>query len=170
MRTNTEIKNHILEMLMQVEATHTYGFAIREHKMVKLAIVENADDVLPMVTKAEKQSSSHGAGWAVRMQGTVDSFGVIKGYAREVITLCSVARFEEGFQTWRAEGNKGTRGDYLEDLVATKLGATRPEARNASCTECGDINWNGEEIQLKLWNATITTEAQAERFLEKARA
>ena len=44
------------------------------------------------------------------------------------------------------------------------LGGIRPEKRTAKCTESGDMIVNGEHIQLKLWNATITDEKTVNNF------
>ena len=42
--SNEEVKMTILERLAEVEYTNTYAFAIRDEKMVKAVIVENADE------------------------------------------------------------------------------------------------------------------------------
>ena len=64
---NVEMKQFILDRLAQVEYTDTYVFAIRHQGMIKAAKVEHAMDILPLVSYCEKQASSHGAPWGVRM-------------------------------------------------------------------------------------------------------
>ena len=94
-KDNIEIKTAILNALASLEYTHTYAFGIREHGMVKAAIVENADEILPLITIAEQQASSHNSVWGIRMHGTTADFALIKSYAREVIDICSVKAFEQ---------------------------------------------------------------------------
>lgn len=168
-KDNVEMKNHILEMLASVEYTHTYAFAIRENKMVKAVIVDNADELMPLVTICERQAKSHGSEWGVRVNGTKESFSLLKDYAREIIDICSVAYFEEVYAT---EGNRGgnNRGHIFERLCAERMGGYQVAKKNAKSTESGDIVVNGEHIQCKLWNATVTTEAQVLRFKAQAGA
>ena len=164
---NNEIKMAILEKLFAVEATHTYGFAIRDNGMVKAAIVENADDVIPFITVCERNSKSHGGVYGVRMWNSNKAFEIIKEYAREIITLCTVEEFERQFKEAKENGFKGNRGDFFEPTFAKATGAKLNTVRNEKCTDGGDVNLNGEEIQLKLWNATLTTEPQANTFYER---
>lgn len=163
-KDNIEIKTAILEKLASVEYTHTYALGIRENGMVKAAIVENADEILPLVTIAEKQASSHGAPWGIRINGTKANAEIIKQYAREVIDLCTVRFFE---QEYAEHGNRGgnNRGHIFERLCAEVMGGKQNDSMTAKCTECGDIVVNGEHIQCKLWNATVTTEPQVMRFI-----
>ena len=162
---NVEMKQFILDRLAQVEYTDTYVFAIRHQGMIKAAKVEHAMDILPLVSYCEKQASSHGAPWGVRMWNSSAAFEIILSYASEVWTLCSVDEFEESYQA--AGGKKaipGYRGEWFERMFVEYVGGTRPESRTAKCTECGDVILNGEHLQLKLWNATVTTEPQVNRF------
>lgn len=166
MRTHDyyEIKMRILRALARLEATHTYALVIRDDGCVKAAIVENADDLLPLVTVCEISGRD---GFKVRMWNSNEAFSIIKTYARELITLCTVKEFEEAFKEAKANGYTGNRGNFAEDLFALVTDGKQNESKTAKCTECGDVNVNGEEIQVKLWNATITTLEQVERF-EKA--
>ena len=166
-KDNVEMKMFILNSLAEVEYTHTYAIAIRENKMVKACIIDNADEILPMITVCEQQASSHNAVWGVRVNGTQDNFSIIKTYAREIIELCSVTEFENIYAT---RGNRGSynRGHIFEQLCAEKMSGQQMENPTAKCTECGDIVVNGEHIQCKLWNATVTTEPQVRSFLAQA--
>ncbi len=165
---NMELKTYILNNLKKVESTDTYVFGIREEKMVKACIVENASDILPLVTVCEAVASSKGTGFKVRMWNSNEAFKIIREYARETITLCSVAEFEAGFKAWRASGNNGNRGNYFEPTFCGVTGAEMNTNPIAKCTECGDVRLNGEELQLKLWNATVISQEQVERFMERA--
>lgn len=164
MMDNRELKMMILENLAKVEFTHTYALAIRENGLVKACIVENAHEILPMLTRCEKSASSHNSVYGVRMNGKVADFELIKSYAREIITLYSVEEFEEIYAT---KGNRGSynRGHIFEEMCAVAMGGSQMESKVAKCTECGDIVVNGEHIQCKLWNATVTTEPQILRFM-----
>ena len=161
---NMAIKNHILSLLSLVEFTHVYGFGIRDNGLVKVAIVENADEIMNLITVCELTSKSHGAVYGVRMWNSSVAFNIIKEYARELITLCTVNEFERIYAERKANGYTGNRGNLLEDLFAEFTGAIQNESKTAKCTECGDVVLNGEHIQMKLWNATVTTEPQVERF------
>ena len=163
-KDNKRTKNNILKKLSIVEFTHTYAFAIREDKMVKAVIVENADEVLPFVTYCERNSESHGADWGVRMLGTVDSFEILIEYAKKIITICSLEEFEEELAERKECGFTGNRGDLFEHLFAKATKGKMPKARNAKCTESGDVIVRGKHIQCKLWNATITTKKQVDKF------
>lgn len=161
---NNEVKTMILNRLAVVESTHTYAIAIRDNGIVKAAIIENADDVLPLVTVCEINSKSHGAVYGVRIWNSKTAFEIIKSYAREVITLCTVKEFERRYKEAKENGYKGNRGNFFEVMFSEVTGAEMNDDPTAKCTECGDVRLNGEEIQLKLWNATVTTEPQVNRF------
>lgn len=166
MRTNEniEMKAMILNRLAMVESTHTYAIAIRDNGMVKAVIIENAEDVLPMVTVCERNSKSHGGVYGVRIWNSKKAFEIMKEYAREIITLCSVDEFERRYKEMKENGFKGNRGNLFEIIFSEITGAEMNDNPTAKCTECGDVRLNGEEIQLKLWNATVTTEPQVNRF------
>ena len=162
---NKEMQMFILDRLAQVEYTNTYVFAIRTKGMLQAAIVENANDILPLVTYCERQASSKGGVWGVRMWNAEAAFEIIREYAREIIDICSVREFEQSYE--EAGGKKaipGYKGEWFERLFVRTVGGERPESRTAKCTECGDVILNGEHLQLKLWNATITTEKQVNKF------
>ena len=162
-KDNPEIKEMILTKLAEVEYTHTYAIAFRDHKIVKAAIIEDADAILPLITVAERQSASHGGDWGVRVNLTKEKTEIVKAYAREIIDICSVAKFENEYET---NGHRGSnnRGHIFEQVFADVTGGKRNDNPTAKCTECGDVVVNGEHIQCKLWNATITTESQVNRF------
>ncbi len=163
---NKEIKMMILDRLAEVEATHTYAFAIRDDKMVKAAIVEGADDIMSMITVCERNAKSHGGVYGIRMWNSKDAFNIIKEYARELVTISSVKQFEADYKEAKENGFVGNRGNFFEVKFSAVTGAIMNENPTAKCIDCGDVNWNGEEIQLKLWNATVTTEPQINRFYE----
>ena len=160
MRTtlNAEIKSFILNLLIAIEYTHTYGFAIRDNGMVKVAIVENADNILNFITVCERNSKSHGGVFGIRMWNSNKAFEIIKEYSRELITICSVQEFERIYKERKENGYKGNRGNLLEELFCELTNAKQNDNPNAKCIDCGDVVLNSEHIQLKLWNATVTTE------------
>lgn len=163
-KSNETLKNVILDRLAEVEFTHTYAFAIREDKMVKAAIVENADEILPFLTYCAETAKSKGADWGVRMNGTMEMFAIIKEYAREILPMYSTREFERMYLESKANGYSGNRGNFFEDKFAELTGGEQNENPSAKCTECGDVFVNGEHIQCKYWNATVTTESQVNRF------
>ena len=167
MRTNEniEVKTMILNRLAMVESTHTYAIAIRDNGFVKAVIIENANDVLPLVTVCERNSKSHGGVYGVRIWNSKKAFEIMKEYAREIITLCTVEEFERRYKEEKENGFTGNRGNLFEIMFSEITGAEMNDNPTAKCTECGDVRLNGEEIQLKLWNATVTTEPQVNRFV-----
>lgn len=162
---NKEMKQFILDRLAQVEFTDTYAFATRHNGMIEAVEIENAHDVLPFITYCEPQASSKGSCWGVRMWNSSAAFEIMREYASNIYTLCSVKEFEESYQA--AGGKKGVpgyRGEWFERMFVKYVGGTRPDSRTAKCTESGDVILNGKHIQLKLWNATVMTEPQVNRF------
>ena len=164
-KMNYEIKMMILDRLAKVEYTHTYGFAIRDKGIVKAVIIENADEIMPMVTVCEPNAESHGKVYGVRIWNKIEAFETMKEYAREIIDLCTVKEFERRYKEAKENGYKGNRGNFFEIIFSEVTGAEMNENPTAKCTECGDVRLNGEEIQLKLWNATVTTEPQVNKFI-----
>lgn len=165
-KDNVEVKNFVLNRLSVVEYTHSYIFGIRKNKMLKACIVRNADEILPLITYCEQQASSHKSVWGVRMDGTVKNMELIESYADEVIDISTIAEFE---REYAENGNRGSynRGHIFEKWCAEVMGGTQNESMTAKCTECGDIVVNGEHFQCKLWNATVTTEPQVNRFFKE---
>lgn len=166
-KSNEEVKAMILNRLAEVEFTHTYAFAIRDEKMVKAVVVENADEVLPLVTYCERNAESHGAVWGVRMLNSRATFETLKEYANAIIPLCTINEFENRLLERRENGIKENRGNLFEVYFSEMTGGIMNENKSAKCTECGDVVVNGVHIQCKLWNATITTEPQVNRFYAK---
>lgn len=164
MKSNEIVKNHILAMQAEYEYTHYYAIAIRDHKMIKACFIENADEVLPLVTYCERNAESHGGVWGVRMMNNSMAKGIIKEYASKIVDLCSIEYFENRYMTEKENGIKGNRGNLFETLLVEVCGGYQVETKNAKCTEMGDVVIDGQHIQCKLWNATITTEPQAMRF------
>lgn len=161
---NNEVKMMILNRLAKVEYTHTYAFAIRLNGIVYGAIVEDADAIMPMITVCERNSKSHGGVYGIRMWNAKKAFEIIKEYARELVEICSVNEFERRYKEEKVNGFTGNRGNLFEIMFSEITGAEMNDNPTAKCTECGDVRLNGEEIQLKLWNATVTTEPQVNRF------
>ena len=166
-KSNETIKNVILDRLSIVEFTHTYAFAIRDEKMVKAVIVENADEILPLITYCERNAESHGATWGVRMDNRMDVFAIIKEYAREIIPMYSTKEFERMYLEAKTNGYTGNRGHFFEDKFAVFTNGIQNINKNAKCVDCGDVIVNGEHIQCKFWNATVTTEKQVNTFYER---
>ena len=156
-KDNTEIKEMILTRLAEIEYTHTYIFAIDDGAIIRGAIVENADDILPLITVAERQAKSHGSVWGVRMRPAQISYDIIRKHATEIFDVCSKDYMENEFKT-NGNGGSNNRGHIFERLCAEVLGGVQNTKKNAKCTESGDINVNGKHYQVKFWNATVTTE------------
>lgn len=156
-KSNENVKMEILNTLFEIEYTHTYAFGIKENKMIKCAIVENAEEILPLITISERQATKKNSVWGVRMHGTVADFQIIKEHAREIFEVCSVEEMEKEYTE---HGNRGSnnRGHIFERLCAEVMGGTQANNMTAKCIDTGDIIVNGEHIQCKFYNATVTTE------------
>ena len=160
-KSNEPLKNEILTTVSEIEYTSHYAFAIREDKCIKAVLVEHADEILPMVTYCERNAESHGGVWGVRMINSRETRETLKAYSHEIITLCSVDYFEE------LHANGKQRGTIFEELLAEHMGGTLNPIKNCPFTEGGDIIVDGEHIQCKMWNATITTEPTINNLYRK---
>ena len=146
------LNNYVDNSYKGVEYVH----AIRENGRVKAAVVEDFHDIIYNCTVCERSASSKGDTYRLRAWNCKESFDTIKTYAKEIIDMCSVEEFEEGFKAWKNQGNKGNRGNYFEPLYCGMTGAVQVEKANAKFTDSGDVVLNGKHQQLKLWNATYT--------------
>jgi hypothetical protein len=156
-KVNPEIRDIILNTLFEIEYTHTYAIGFVENKIIKAAIIENADSILPLITYAEKQAESHGAVWGVRIWARKQTTEILKTYAREVIDICTVDYME---REYAINGNRGNnnRGHIFERLCAEVMDGEQVKNKCAKCIDSGDIIVNDEHIQCKYCNATVTTE------------
>lgn len=146
------IRNYIKCAYKYLEYVH----GIRENGRIKAAIVEDFDDIIYNCTICERSASSKGDSYRLRAWNCSESFETIKAYSKQIIDLCSVKEFEDGFKAWKEDGNKGNRGNYFEYLYCIVTGATQVEKANAKFTDSGDVILNGKHQQLKLYNATYT--------------
>ena len=110
---NAEIRDSIRDTLSMIEYTHTYAIAFREKNMVKMAIIENADAILPYITYAERNAESHGAVWGVRIWARKETSELLKEYAREVLDVCTVGYLEREYAMHGKRGSN-TRGHIFE--------------------------------------------------------
>lgn len=156
-KINPEIRDIILNTLFEIEYTHTYAIGFVENKIIKAAIIENADNILPFVTYAERQAASHGAVWGVRIWARKQTTEILKTYAREIVDICTVDYME---REYAISGNRGgnNRGHIFERLCAEVMNGKQVKNKCAKCIYSGDIIVNDEHIQCKFYNATVTTE------------
>ena len=94
------------------------------------------------------------------------SINVYLGFRNKDLVTCE-KEFEAIYTEHKANGYSGNRGNLFEDMFADFTNGTQNEDPTAKCTECGDVIVNGEHIQCKFWNATVTTEPQVNRFYLK---
>ncbi len=159
-------KNHNPEM-QRVLANHyhglayttNYGFCVKTGGKITAAVVENVTcETLERITYCERNAESHGGFYGLRMLNSKATMQYILEIATETYEIGTYAEFENGFAEYRANGNKGNRGDYFEDIFASLMNGVKPENRAACFTDCGDVIANGVHYQCKLYNATFTTE------------
>ncbi len=167
-RHNPEMQKYLLAEYHSMAYTSTYSFCVKAHGKVAVAIVNNADiDFLERITYCERNAESHGGYYGLRMRSDAKTQDYIRANAHKLYELGTVKEFEASFQQYKANGNTGNRGDYFEKLFTELVKGTNPEKRNACFTDCGDVVVDNIHYQVKLYNATFTTENTIKR-LKKA--
>jgi hypothetical protein len=161
---NPEMHKYLIEQYTALAFTHTYAFCVKHKGKMKVAIVENANSILPDITYCEPNSSSHGKVYGLRMMEKQIVSEMILNRASEIFELGTYKDFENGFTEYRQTA-KGNRGDYFEMVFTKMVNGTNPDKRNACFTDCGDVIANGKHYQCKLYNATFTTESTIARLL-----
>ena len=115
------------------------------------ATICNAD-LTASVVKLDR--ASRGAGLSLRFKpNTTDKLDLF-GSAEKVFEVCSA----EMFKALVAE-SKYNKGEIFEMLITEHFGQTWVKD-NVPFTECGDINVDGIEYQIKFEGATFCTEKQ----------
>lgn len=166
-RHNPVMQKYLIEQYTKLAYTETYAFCVKVDGMVKVAIVEHADAILEKITYCEPNAESHGGYYGLRMLNTKETMLFILSMANQILEVGTTKEFEMGFEKYRANGNKGNRGDYFEDMFAEMMKGSKPEMRNACFTDCGDVIAKGVHYQCKLYNATFTTTQTIKKTLER---
>jgi hypothetical protein len=167
-KDNVAVKTMILNKLSEVEYTHTYALALRDGHIVKAALIEDADEILPLITYAEYHDGKKHHGWAVRMNNCKASFDIMKAYAREIVDICTIEELEREYAE-NGKAGSNNRGHIFEQFCAETLGGVQNKSKIEKCINSGDIVVNGEHIQCKFWNATVTTEESVNNFIRRKR-
>ena len=166
-RHNPEMQKYLLTVYHSMAYTSTYSFCVKAHGKVAVAIVNDADiDFLERITYCERNADSHGGYYGLRMRSDAETQDYIRTKAHKLYELGTVKEFETSFQQYRAEGNKGNRGNYFEKLFTELVKGTNPDKSNACFTDCGDVIANNVHYQVKLYNATFTTENTIKRLIK----
>lgn len=129
---------------------YIWGFALNGN----VWMVKTGNDELNNALMLDK--ASRGAGYALRFKPNKSVKVWLLSKGAEV--LCSEDYFNE-----QVASSKYNRGEVFEKLVTEHFGQTWVKD-NIPFTEQGDINVNGEEIQIKYEKATFINEAQIERM------
>ena len=165
---NPEMQKVLIKEYHSLAYTTNYGFCVRTGGKVTAVIVENVGcELLEQITYCERNAESHGGYYGLRMLNSKATMETLLAMATKSFDLGTYADFENGFAEYRANGNKGNRGDYFEDVFAELVHGTKPESRTACFTDCGDVIANGTHYQCKLYNATFTTSQTIKKTLER---
>lgn len=149
---NIALKEKMIKFYDGHAGAHSYiwGFALNGN----VWMVKTGNDELNNALKLDK--ASRGAGYALRFKPSKSVKVWLLSKGAEV--LCSEDYFNE-----QVASSKYNRGEVFEKLVTEHYGQTWVKD-NIPFTEQGDINVNGEEIQIKYEKATFINEAQIERM------
>ena len=149
---NTALKEKMVRFYIRRAGAHAYiwGFVLDGN----VWMVKTDGSAVMSAVKLDK--ASRGAGYALRFKPTKSIKVWLLSLGAEV--LCSKKFFNE-----QVESTKYNRGEIFEKLVTEHFGQTW-EKDNVPFTEQGDINVNGEEIQVKFEKATFINEKQMERM------
>lgn len=149
---NTALKEKMVRFYIGRAGAHVYiwGFVLDGN----VWMVKTDGSAVMSAVKLDK--ASRGAGYALRFKPTKSIKVWLLSLGAEV--LCSKKFFNE-----QVENTKYNRGEIFEKLVTEHFGQTW-EKDNVPFTEQGDINVDGEEIQVKFEKATFINEKQMKRM------
>ena len=127
--------------------THNYIFGFIRNKMVYAVQVDNASDLLSLLTYAEKRS---GNGWVLKYRPTKAQQEIILANASRVEILGSAEWMEVERLNF-----KNNRGDAFEYHACKRWDGEQPANRAEKFTTCGDF-WtkDGKHFQCKYGAST----------------
>lgn len=155
MTNKVAMLNYLIENYNKLAGAHHYIWGFTVKGIVYIAVTD--ETVLPYVCKLDK--ASRGAGYALRFKPTMDQKLFLMVNAQ---MLCSA----DYFNMVVAE-SRYNKGEIFEKMVTEKAGQEWHKD-NVLFTECGDINIDGIEYQIKFENATFTNEKSLRKILERA--
>ena len=165
---NPEMQRFLATNYHRLAYTPNYAFCVKSRGRVTAVTIENLDyDTLIQITYCEPNAESHGGYYGLRMNSSKKVMNLLLEKGTPLFDLGSYKEFENGFANYRANGNKGNRGDYFEDLFADLAHGTKPGGKTACFTDCGDVVVNGVHYQCKLYNATFTTTSTIEKTMKR---
>lgn len=153
--TNTSLFEKMISRYNELSYTHNYiyGFSFQNN----IYMVETTTEVMPYILKLDK--ASRGAGYALRFKPTVAQKLFLMTSAS---VLCSEKFFNE-----TVAHSKYNKGEIFEKMVTEKAGQVWTKD-SVPFTECGDINVNGIEYQIKYQGATLTNEKILNKLMNRA--
>ena len=153
--TNSALFFDMIRKYNKHSFTHKYIFGFSYKGNVYMAHADgNMLSALLMLDKA-----SRGAGYALRFKPTVSQKLFLMTSAS---ILCSEKFFNE-----TVANSKYNKGEIFEKMVTEKAGQVW-EKDSVPFTECGDININGIEYQIKYQGATFTNEKILNKLMNRA--
>lgn len=158
MENVAEMKKYLIEQYTRLAYTKTYAICVKAHGRMTAVIINDLDPMFEEITYCERNAESHGGCYGLRLDKHTATMDLLLSIANEKIDLGTYKEFEKGYNEYKANGNKGNRGDYFEDVFVELVHGTKPEKRNACFRKCGDVIANNIHYQCKFYNATFTTE------------
>lgn len=147
--------NYLIENYKKLAGAHYYIWGFIVKGIVYIAVTD--ETALPYVCKLDK--ASRGAGYALRFKPTMDQKLFLMAHAQ---IFCSADYFNMAVVESRYN-----KGEIFEKMVTEKAGQEWHKD-NVPFTECGDINIDGIEYQIKFESATFISEKSLRKMLERA--
>lgn len=148
------LKEHMIQFYNEHAAAHTYIYGFPFKSVVYM--VKTGTEVMTEVLKVERSGRD---GYVLKFKPNADIKTYLLTKGAEV--LCS-----EEYLMQLVNTTKYNRGEIFEKLVTEHYGQ-RWYKDNKSFTECGDINVENTEIQIKYEKSSFITEGQIIRLKAK---
>ena len=145
MTNKGQIQQMLTDQYTALAGAHKYIFGFTMKGVVYMAIVD--ESVLPYVIKLDV--ASRGKGYCLRFRPTTAQKMTLMTYATP---LCSEAFFNSVYAS-----SKYNKGEIFEKLVTEYFGQVWHKD-SVPFTQCGDINVDGVEYQIKYQNASFIDE------------
>lgn len=155
---NPAVHATMLTRYTRLAYTHSYLFVVKSHGIAYMAFIKDIRPIFAHITYCERNATSHGGYYGLRMLNCKATADTILANAYEIVSLGSARDLENDYLERKANGYLGNRGNYFEDMAVDMFHAERPENINTSFAVAGDMVIDGTHFQMKIWNATFTTE------------
>lgn len=156
---NIAVKKYLVDAYNNMAGTHSYIFGYVMAHMVYAAVVNEGAELLPYISSVDKASEKNGGTYQLKYKPNKAQLATLIASADEIRPICSEEYLENLYIESKAQPkHRHNRGQLFEGLVQNAFGGKLSDKANAKFTDCGDININGVEYQIKYLKATFTDE------------